>query len=107
MKDIKIMTTHVIETVVFKLLANISDMDFLETVPASSTFIEAASGFVARRLSRGEDGTWIEHIEWNTMDDAKLASDTLMKEESVMSFLQCIDVDSVSIWHTHLEVTLG
>lgn len=107
MKDIKIMNTHVIETVVFKLLANVSSEDFLKTVPASSTFIEASPGFVARRLSRGEDGAWIEHIEWKTMDDAKLASDTLMKEESLMPFLQCIDGDTVTISHTDLEVSLG
>jgi len=101
------MTNHIIETVIFKLAHGISKADFLEAVPSSTAFIKSRSGFVCRRLSSSEDGTWIEHIEWKTMEDAKAASDAFMNDAEILPFLQLIDGPAAVLHHTQLEVSLG
>lgn len=101
------MTKHVIETVTFKLEQGVSKEDFLETVPRSTDFVKEQPGFIARRLSYAEDGTWIEHIEWECMADAKRAAILIGQTDSVKPFLKCIDGPSAKLIHSELEMSLG
>lgn len=101
------MTQHTIETVTFKLATGVTKMEFLKTVPASTTFVQARTGFISRRLSCSDDGTWIEHIEWASMEDAQSASNALMKDKTVQSFLHSIDGQNATVQHTQLEVSIG
>ena len=101
------MTKHVIETVTFKLEQGVSKEDFLETVPCSTDFATAQPGFIARRLSCAEDGTWIEHVEWESMADAKRAAVVIGQTDSVKPFLKCINGPSVKLVHSELEMSLG
>ena len=101
------MTKHVIETVTFKLENGTSKEDFLETVPCSTDFVKEQPGFIARRLSCAEDGTWIEHVEWESMADAKRAAAIFGQTESVKPFLECIDGPSAKLVHSELETSLG
>jgi len=101
------MTNHTIETVTFKLASGVSKEAFLKTIPASTTFIENRSGFICRRLSCSDDGTWVEHIEWANLKDAKLAAEALMNNTTVLPFLQCIDGQNATVQHSQLEVSIN
>jgi len=101
------MTNRIIEAVTFKLAQGISEADFLKTVPASNEFIKSRKGFIARRLSKGEDGTWLEHIEWENMAVAKSASDAFMKEPSLAPMMQAIDGASAIVQHNQLQISVG
>ena len=101
------MTKHVIETVTFKLENGTSKEDFMKTVPCSTDFVTAQPGFIARRLSCAEDGTWIEHVEWESMADAKRAAAVFGQTESMKPFLKCIDGPSATLVHSELETSLG
>ncbi|MCF6322323.1 MAG: hypothetical protein L3J32_11230 [Rhizobiaceae bacterium] len=101
------MNERIIEAVTFKLAKGVSDADFLKTVAASTDFIKAREGFIARRLSKGEDGTWLEHIEWENMTAAKSASDAFMKEPSLAPMMQAIDGASAIVQHNQLQISVG
>ncbi len=101
------MTQRAIETVTFKLAEGVSKEDFLEAVAASTAFVQARPGFVARRLSCGADGTWIEHIEWETLEAAQAAVAAIQREESVKPFLNSIEGASVTLRHSALEISVG
>lgn len=101
------MTQHTIETVSFKLATGVTKTGFLKTIPASTTFIQARPGFISRRLSCSDDGTWIEHIEWASMKDAQSASEALMKDDTLQPFLHSIDGQNATVQHTQLEVSIG
>ena len=69
------MQDHVIETVIFKTEDGIERDTFLETLEASSQFVAGSSrASSTRRLSCTDDGTWIEHIEWETLGHAQAAA---------------------------------
>ncbi|HHG91150.1 MAG TPA: hypothetical protein ENJ90_11840 [Devosia sp.] len=101
------MTNRVIEVVSFRLAPGVSDEEFLKTVPASSEFVAGMPGFVARRLSRGEDGRWLEHIEWQTLEQAQAAAQMFMKEEGLKPMIQAIDGAGARMSHNRLHVSLG
>lgn len=101
------MTKHTMETVTFKLAEGVTKDAFLQTVPASTDYMKGRSGFIARRLSCTEDGTWIEQIEWETMADAKAAAANLGSTESIRPFLQAIDGPSAMMHHSTIEVALN
>ena len=51
-------TPRIAEIVRFRLAARTTDAAFLEAAQATEPFVSAAIGFIARRLSKNEDGTW-------------------------------------------------
>ena len=101
------MTKRAIESVTFTLAAGVSKAQFLDTVAASTAFIAALPGFVSRRLSCTDDGTWIEHIEWRTLKDARAAAAAMPTSETVQPFLRCIDGTSIVLRHAELETSVN
>lgn len=101
------MAQHVIETVTFRVEDGISKEAFLKAAEMSTAFVTAQPGFVRRRLSCTEDGLWIEHIEWESMADAKAAAAAIGKTESVRPFVGAIHGPSVTLMHSILEVSVG
>jgi len=98
---------RIIEIVNFNLKPNISDQQFLEYVKPSDVFVAQQKGFIARRLSKNADGSWLEHIEWETMTDAKAAGDAFVKQPNLAPMMGAIDGESVIMKHNELLITLG
>ena len=101
------MPPHVIETVHFRLGKEITREQFEATIEASSAFVRSQPGFIRRNLSCTEDGLWIEHIEWASMEEALAAADTIGKTESVKPFVSCIDGHSIAMHHSHMVVAFA
>jgi len=101
------MSTHIIETVVFRLNDGVSRSDFLRAVEASSAFVTSVAGFVSRRLSCADDGTWIEHIEWTDMNSAEAAAAMVEADPRNADFLSAIDGQSIKLMHSKLEISVG
>ncbi|MBM7068706.1 antibiotic biosynthesis monooxygenase [Actibacterium sp. 188UL27-1] len=101
------MSPHVIETVLFKLKDGITKDAFVETLDAANRFITSCPGFIARRLSCTADGTWIEHIEWESMDHAKAAAAQIGSNSDASAMVQAISGESVTLMHSDLAVSIG
>ena len=101
------MSKNVIETVTFKLNQGVSRGDFVAAAKISSAWVEAQPGFMHRRLSCTEDGTWIEHIQWTDMGAAKAAAAEIGKAPGNASFLSAINGPTVQVPHSELEVVIN
>ncbi|WP_430448719.1 antibiotic biosynthesis monooxygenase family protein [Rhodophyticola sp.] len=101
------MSKNVIETVTFKLNDDVSREDFIAAAQEMSPWVEARPGFMHRRLSCMEDGTWIEHIQWQDMDAAKAAAAEIGKAPSNANFLSAINGPTVQLMHSELEVVIN
>lgn len=101
------MTSKVIEVVRFRTNDGVSESAFAKSAETVNEFLKKCPGFVARRLSRADDGEWIDHVEWETMDAAKQASDAFMKRSDLAEFVTAIDEGSVVMRHNALHSTLG
>ena len=101
------MTKHVMETVTFKLNEGTGRREFADAARTMNAWVEAQPGFVRRRLSCTDDGTWVEQIEWASMDDARAAASKIGKEPANAPFLQAIDGPSAKVLHLQVEVAVG
>ena len=101
------MAKPVIETVLFTLTDGIGVEAFLASARAMHAFVEAQPGFLRRRLSRAEDGTWIDQIEWTDMVSAKAAAAAIGTAPDARAFVAAIDGQSVRMMHSELEIALN
>ncbi|OYX38233.1 MULTISPECIES: hypothetical protein [unclassified Sphingomonas] len=99
------MSKHVIECVLFRLIQGTDTAAFTNAAADFNAWVTGRPGFIARSLSCTEDGEWIEHIEWASMDDAKAAAASIGRAEEARPFISAIDGSSVTMRHAVLEVT--
>jgi hypothetical protein len=52
----------------------VTDDDLLVAAERTTDYLKNCPGFVRRRLARADDGTWLDHIEWRSMDEAQAAA---------------------------------
>ncbi len=101
------MSRHIIETVTFRLNGEMSEESFLNSAAEATAFMTARPGFICRRLSRQANGTWIEHVEWASMAEAKDAASSIGKDARARAFLSAIEPGSIVISHSELKVSVG
>ena len=100
------MPQTVIETVCFKLNKSASREDFTAAAREVSQWVKTRPGFVQRRLSCAEDGTWTDHIEWESMDAAREAAGAIGSAPETARFLAAIDGETVQLTHSELILRL-
>lgn len=101
------MNKHTIETVTFKLNDSMSREEFASAAEAITNFAQKQDGFVSRRLSCSDDGLWIEHVEWKTLEAAQAAAALIGKEPTLEACMKAIDGPSVVLHHTTLEISVN
>ncbi|MEM8633103.1 MAG: hypothetical protein AAGF74_17915 [Pseudomonadota bacterium] len=92
----------VAEIVTFSLAEGVSPAEFLGRAKTTEAFVRAAPGFLRRRLTQSEDGTWTDYVEWNSLAEAKAAAEALVSDPAMAPFLQAVDPASVSMRHETL-----
>lgn len=97
----------IIECVLFKLNDGVTKEEFISAAEKSNQFVASQPGFVTRRLSCSEEGQWLDHIEWQSMESAKNAAEKIGSDESALPFISLIDGPSVSMFHLGLEVAVN
>lgn len=98
------MNGHVIECVIFRLDEGSDQTDFLDKAHLMSEWVKDQPGFVSRNLSCTDEGEWIEHIEWTSMEAAKTAADLIGEDEKSRPFATAIDGPSVTMRHATLKI---
>ena len=64
---------------------------FLARRPAAMEVLAGYDGFVDARLAEYEDGTWIDVVQWRSLEEAKAAADTVLEHEAARDWGQHID----------------
>lgn len=90
---------RVVEVVRYTLTAGVSREQHLEAGRAIVPFLCAQPGFVRRVHSEGEDGLWIDFVEWESLEQARQAAERGMQEPSLAAFFQSIDLEKMDFRH--------
>lgn len=94
------MKNLIVEIAQFKLVAGVSEEDFLqEAEAAQKNFLEKQSGYIDRELLKGKDGQWVDILHWNSMEEAQKAAEVMMSDPATQGFMQKIDPSSVKMLH--------
>ncbi|WP_407330622.1 hypothetical protein [Enterovibrio sp. 27052020O] len=87
---------NVVETVRFKLNQGTDVQSFLADAEGTTSFVKGRAGFQYRSLSLNEETQeWLDIIYWDTMENAKAASDNFMSNESAQKMVSHIDEASL------------
>ena len=96
----------VAEIVTFRLAPGMTDPAFLDAARATGSLLAAEPGFLSRRLSKGADGTWTDHVTWTSLSEAEAAADRIMAAPEAQPFLAAIDPASISMRHEPILMTM-
>jgi hypothetical protein len=89
----------VIELVSLRLVPSESDESFVRAAEAATAFLRTCQGFLRRRLARGEDGSWVDYVEWDSMQDALSAARQFNHAPETQAFNAAIEAGSVLMRH--------
>ena len=101
------MTDKVLEAITFKLSAGISDDAFLKMAEQANAFLAKQDGFIARRLAKGDDDVWQEHIEWESLGAAQKAFRAAEEDPTMTEFLAASDTESMSMAFRKLALAMN
>jgi hypothetical protein len=91
-----------LEVARFRLLPGVAEQDFLAANAATAGFLRGQAGFRRRVLSRGSDGAWTDHVEWESLTHAQEAMQRAMSEPALAPFMKAVDPGSMMC--EHLEI---
>ena len=97
------MSEAVLEIVEFRATGEVEAL--VMSAQAMEPWLRAQPGFRWRRLSRLEDGAFLDTIEWADMASAKAAADHIGAAAPAAGFLALIDGPSVVMRHARIEVS--
>jgi hypothetical protein len=89
----------VLEVVTFRLAATATEAAFLTAAEATAAPLRRQPGFVARSLTRGEDGTWTDLVTWTSLSAAHAAAQAMMADPAFGPFVALIDPASMQMRH--------
>ena len=93
-----------LEIVTFRLKPG-TEAGFVANNGAISDWLARQPGFLGRHLGRREDGTWVDVVRWQTMEQARASADRIMAEIGDSAALQAIEPASVDM--NHAEIALS
>jgi len=98
-------TGAVAEIVTFRLAPGTSEAAFLDAARATQPLLAGEPGFLSRRLSKGTDGRWTDHVAWASLDQAEAAARRVMADPAAQPFLMAIDPASIAMRHEPILMT--
>ena len=95
-----------VEIVIFSFKENYSDQQASEMAGTVNEFISKQSGFISRTTSKLGENRWIDIVYWESMQEAKDASEEAMKSETCGVFFSSINQESMQFMHgeTFIEI---
>ncbi len=87
-----------LEIVTFSLKPG-TEAGFVANNGVMTDWLARQPGFLSRHLGKRDDGTWVDVVRWQSMEQALAAADRIMAEIGGSEALQAIDPATVDMWH--------
>ncbi len=101
-QPLAITAASTVEYLEFNLVEGANPDDFLRETLSMDAILEDYPGFVARHLARNDDGSWVEVVYWETLEDGEAALPRFVEDERTKGFLSLVDGDSLSVKYSTL-----
>ncbi|SEK71171.1 hypothetical protein [Pacificibacter marinus] len=93
---------QIVETVTFRSFAGGNPQAVAQASNAMTPFLVRQTGFISRRLPVGDDGIWLDHVQWANMDAAQAAAKAISSAPKAETLLALIDIQSATMRHDTL-----
>lgn len=95
------------EVVLFKANTGVSREDVIAAVAKTQPIIEGFDGFIARQLLEGEDGQWMDLVQWQSVAQAKAAAAQAQENPDLAEAFAVIDFSTMQMLHLEDVSYLG
>lgn len=90
----------VVETARFKTKPGVSDKQLLAASKvAYDGYLSKCKGFVSRELLKTSNGTWLDIVHFESMEDAQVAAENFAGNPSAKAFEEAIDPATAKMSH--------
>ena len=93
------MKANVVEIVLFKPKAGVTDEALVKAAAGIDEFTQDQAGFLKRELAQTEDGQWIDIVHWTDMASAHHAAEAAMSSPICLPFFSLIDESTINMNH--------
>ena len=84
------MDQHVMEIAEFRAEPGVDDRTLVAAAKGLDVWLRDQAGFVWRRLAKCEDGSWVDVLEWTSLQAAQAAASSIMSAPSAAPMMQLI-----------------
>ena len=95
-------TVKTVEIVKFKLKAGISAEEGKEKLLKLNQCVQAFDGFIERKLTKNEDGEWLDIVYWTSKEAALNAAEQVAKDPKALEAFAVIDESTIVMNHFDL-----
>ncbi|TPL04072.1 MULTISPECIES: hypothetical protein [unclassified Mesorhizobium] len=96
--------TETLEIVTFRLKPG-TEASFVASNGVITDWLARQPGFLSRQLGRREDGSWVDVVRWQSLEQARAAADRIMVEIGGSEAVQAIDPASVDMRHAAVALS--
>jgi len=93
-----------LEIVTFRLKPG-TEAGFVANNGIMTDWLARQPGFLSRQLGRREDGTWVDVVRWQSMEQVRAAADHIMAEIGGSDAVQAIKAASVDMSHATIALS--
>jgi predicted enzyme related to lactoylglutathione lyase len=97
----------VLELVHFRVKPGVRDEQVLAASAETQTWLEKVPGYLAREVSKNEEGQWIDLVHWRTLADAQAAAQLIMQEPCAANFMALLDPEQMTMVHVARKQYFG
>ena len=89
------------EVVLFRAKTGVSRDELISAFAATQAIIENFDGFIKRTLLEGENGQWIDMVQWQSLAQAQTAAEKVMQMPELAQSFAVIDESTIQMLHLH------
>ena len=90
---------EVLEIVTVTMKPGVTDAQVLAAADALQRDVEHLDGYVARRLLKTDDGTWVDIVRWTSMEAAHAAAQRVGTAPSAQALMEIADAERMRMLH--------
>ena len=89
----------VLEVVLFHVKPGVTDTQVLAASAKTQEWLAQVDGYLARELSKDDEGQWVDIVHWRTLTAAQAAAEQMMRQPCAADFMAVIDPGSITMLH--------
>ena len=97
----------VMELVKFNLVEGSTDQDFVQANDKLNDWVKQQPGFQSRKLIKQQDGSWLDVVQWASLEQAQSAGEKFMADLGDSQCMAMINPETVTMGHHELMIHLS
>ncbi|AUP81395.1 antibiotic biosynthesis monooxygenase family protein [Flavivirga eckloniae] len=102
--DSKPGNVETVELVLFKTKPEFDKETVVNAAKSMNAILENYEGYISRKLSRTDDGQWMDVVYWTDLESAKKASKHIMENNLGQIYFGMIDESTMKFYHLDVVI---